>query len=201
MNKAFWSRFKHFGRLLVKMYLFLTPSKTDGRVPSQQGAATTCNLSYREVSQQKCVQTLLASLGVVIGQNSAPQWGWGGGGLRAKFTPTVGGGERGYWKYQIAAILDTKSRISRHHHQVELAQTPWMVCFPATLSFQGHIIFPDLPASKKFVWRKDILRNRSIGCPCICLICCFVIVFCKQIEKEQCREEYLREHLALTLSP
>ena len=76
------------------MYLFLTPSKTDGRVPSQQGAPTTCNLSYREVSQQKCVQTLLASLGVVIGQNSAPHWGWGGGGeggLRAKFTPTVGG--------------------------------------------------------------------------------------------------------------
>ena len=59
------------------MYLFLTPSKTDGRVPSQQGAPTTCNLSYREVSQQKCVQTLLASLGVVIGQNSAPQRGWG----------------------------------------------------------------------------------------------------------------------------
>ena len=26
------------GRLLGKMYLFLTPSKTDGRVPSQQGA-------------------------------------------------------------------------------------------------------------------------------------------------------------------
>ena len=74
MNKAF------FLSLLVKIYLFLTPSKTDGRVPSQQGAPTTCNLSYREVSQQKCVQTLLASLGVVIGQNSAPHWGWGGGG-------------------------------------------------------------------------------------------------------------------------
>ena len=37
MNKAFWSRFKHFGRLLRKIYLFLTPSKTDERVPSQQG--------------------------------------------------------------------------------------------------------------------------------------------------------------------
>ena len=33
--------FKHFGRLLEKIYLFLTPSKTDGSVPSQQGAPTT----------------------------------------------------------------------------------------------------------------------------------------------------------------
>ena len=78
MNKAFRSRFKNFGRLLAKMYLFLTPSKTDVRVPSQQGAPTTCNLTYWEVSQQTCVQTLLASLGVVIGQNSAPQFECGG---------------------------------------------------------------------------------------------------------------------------
>ena len=34
MKKAFWKHFKHFGRLLAKIYLFLTPSKTDGRVPS-----------------------------------------------------------------------------------------------------------------------------------------------------------------------
>ena len=40
--------------------------------PGQQGAPTTCNL---EVSQQTYVQTLLASLGVVIWQNSALQWG------------------------------------------------------------------------------------------------------------------------------
>ena len=32
-----------------KTYLFLTsPSKTDGRVPSEQGAPTTCNLTYWE---------------------------------------------------------------------------------------------------------------------------------------------------------
>ena len=63
--------FKHFGRLLAKIYLmYLTPSKTDGRVPSQQGAPTTYNLTYWEVSQQTYVQTLLSSLGVVIGQNS-----------------------------------------------------------------------------------------------------------------------------------
>ena len=36
VNKVFWDYFKHFGRLLEKNYLFLTPGKTDGRVPSQQ---------------------------------------------------------------------------------------------------------------------------------------------------------------------
>ena len=56
-NKAFWSHFKHFGRIAGKMYLFHTPSKTDGRVPSQQGAPTTWKLTYREVSQQTYVQT------------------------------------------------------------------------------------------------------------------------------------------------
>ena len=61
----------HFGRLLEKIYLFLTPSKTTGRVPSQQGAPTTCNLTYWEVSQQTYVRFEC--------------------GHRAKFSPPVGG--------------------------------------------------------------------------------------------------------------
>ena len=92
------------------MYLFLTPSKTDGGVNSQQGAPTTCNLTYWEVSQQPYVQTLLASLGVVKGQNSPLKWrggGWQemGVGLGAKFTPLVGGGtpfwQIAHYSYQI----------------------------------------------------------------------------------------------------
>ena len=81
-NKAFWNHFEHFGRLLGKMYLFLTPSKTDGRVHSQQGAPTTYNLIYWEFSQHTCVQTLLASLGVlgvVKARKSVFQWGLGRG--------------------------------------------------------------------------------------------------------------------------
>ena len=35
-----------------KIYLFLTASKTDEEVPSQQGAPSTYNLTYWEVSQQ-----------------------------------------------------------------------------------------------------------------------------------------------------
>ena len=53
--------------------------KTIGRVRSQQGAPSTCNLTYWEVSQQTYVQTLMASLGVVRWQNSALQGGGEGG--------------------------------------------------------------------------------------------------------------------------
>ena len=80
MNNAFWSHFKHFGRLLGKIYLFLPSRKTDGRIPSQQGAPTTCNLTLWEVSQPTYVQTLLTSFAVVIGKNSDLQWAEGGGG-------------------------------------------------------------------------------------------------------------------------
>ena len=52
LKKHEWSYFKHFGRLLGNIYLFLTASKTDGEVPSQQGAPSTCNPTHCEVSQQ-----------------------------------------------------------------------------------------------------------------------------------------------------
>ena len=86
MLNAFWSHFKHFGRFLGKSYLFHTPNKTDGRVPSQQGALTPCNLTYWEASQLKFVQPLLTSLGVGRGRNlSVGGGGWGEGG-------------RGFWQ-------------------------------------------------------------------------------------------------------
>ena len=72
MDKAFWSHFKNFGRFLEKKFKCSprhTPSKTEGRVPRQQTAPTTWNLTYWEVSQQTHLQTLLATLGVVQEQN------------------------------------------------------------------------------------------------------------------------------------
>ena len=68
------------GRLLEKMYVFLTPSKTDGRVPRQQGVPTTCNLTYWGVSQQTYLQTLLTGLGEATGKNSEIRGGGGEGG-------------------------------------------------------------------------------------------------------------------------
>ena len=79
--------------------------------------------------------TLLANLGVVIGQISALQWGqWWEGlienwvwrkGERAKFTSSVGEGKKRFWQIEhirIPAILDSKS-----------PQAPWIACFPVTL--------------------------------------------------------------------
>ena len=101
---------------------------------SQQGAPTTCNLTYWEVSQQTYVQTLLPSLGVVIEQE-------------------VRLGGRGFW--QIAPTT------------FKSPQTPLIVYFPATISFQGHINFPISPGQQKFAWGTDILSSRSIGYPWI----------------------------------
>ena len=64
------------------MYLFLTPSKTDGRVPSQQGAPTTRNLTYWEVTRKR------------MSRHYWPVWVWSWG----KIKPLVGGGGRGVGK-------------------------------------------------------------------------------------------------------
>ena len=97
MNKGFWIHLKHFGRLLGKIYLFLTPSKTAGRVPSQ------------DLEEEKRLAA---------------------------------------WQQEpitlIAAILDIKS-----------PQTLWFVFFPATLSFQGHIISSTYPSQQKFAEQID----------------------------------------------
>ena len=83
------------------MFLFLTPGKTNGRVPSLQGTRTTCNQTYWEVSQQTYFQTLLASMGVVKGQHPTL---WGGGGtnecgcvleVKGEINPLSGGRGRG----------------------------------------------------------------------------------------------------------
>ena len=98
------------------MYPFLTPSKTDGRVPSQQGAPTTYNLTYWEVLQKTyiCPKHYWPVWVWPKGKIQTFSWGvrWRGGrfltnitgqfgcGLRAKFRPLVegwGGGGEGFW--------------------------------------------------------------------------------------------------------
>ena len=99
MNKAFLSYFKHFETFLGKMYLVLTPRKTAGRVPSQQGAPATCNLTYWEVSKQTDRLPLFyhddikgyAAYGVVCPHIT----GQLGCGYRAKFSTSLGGGGGG----------------------------------------------------------------------------------------------------------
>ena len=147
MNKAFWNHFKHFERLLGKIYLLLTPCKTDGRVPSRQGIPTTKSYNQQpdllgsfpadvRPGQELLVQTLLASWGVRCNHS-------------AKFSPSVGVGG--------VAILHTKSQ-----------KTTWIIFFPATLSFQGYIYFSKSPSQQKLpeeqiFWGTDPLAAPVIG--------------------------------------
>ena len=69
-----------------------------------------------------------------------------------------GWGGRGFWQITLVApILQTKS-----------PQTPWIVFFPAALAFEGNIVSSTAPSQQNFAWRTHSLRNRYIGCPCIC---------------------------------
>ena len=135
MLNAFWSHFKHFGRLLGKSYLFHTPSKTDGRVPSQQGALTPCNLTYWEASQLKFVQPLLTSLGVGRGRNlSVGGGGWGDGGG-----------------------LLTNNTFQLFYNSTHFS--------PATLSFQGHYFVQISQPAKIGLEEQIFLRNRWLVAP------------------------------------
>ena len=98
---------------------------------------TTYNLTYWEFSQQTCVQTLLASLGVlgvVKARKSAFQWGLGRGrgrGRNSSLHLCVLGGGRCF--RQIAHSSYPRHRIPSYtlHY-----------LFPSNTFLQGHIIFP-----------------------------------------------------------
>ena len=112
--------------------------------------STTCNRTYCEVSQQTSREpgprAKLGGGGVGREENGCGPRGWGGG--------------RFFWQITLVApILQIKS-----------PQTPWIVFFPATLAFEGNIVSSTAPSQQNFAWRTHILRNRSIGCPCICYI-------------------------------
>ena len=74
-NKAWIKLSEAIFPLPEKSYPYHTPRKSEGRVLSKQGAPTTCNLTYWEVSQKKYVQTSQASW----------EWSWG------KIKPFSGG--------------------------------------------------------------------------------------------------------------
>ena len=158
MNKGFWGHLKHFGRLLGKIYLFLTPSKTNARVLSHQGSHTTCNLTYSEVSQQTYVRTLETGLGVVLGKIRTFS---GEGGLEKRVSPKgeihpfsrergLGGRE----KVKIIAAGAYHPDGSYSRHQIPFRHSD-LSFFPATLSFQGHIISSTSPSQQKFAEQID----------------------------------------------
>ena len=151
------------------LLLFLTSNKTDGRVPSQEGAYTTCNLTYWEVSQQTYLQTLLASLVVAKGHNSDLISGRGGGlgkigvAKRATFSPSVkregGGGELVRKIHVIYSRHQFPSDTNNHLY-------PRKTFRPGTCYF-----FKIFQPAKIGLKNRYFLRNRSIGCPCFSFTC------------------------------
>ena len=58
------------------------------------------------------------------------------------------------YKQPVAAILDFKSPL-----------TPWIIFFPATLSFQGLLFLPHLPASKNLHEEQIFWGTDPLGAP------------------------------------
>ena len=152
MNKDVWSYFKHFGRLLGK--IFSDPhSQQDWRRGSQPAR---CTLSLQP--------DLLGSFPADVGH-------------RAKFSPSGGRGRSliGNWVWPKGYIHpfsgdgvggggEAKRFLTDSAQQ--LSYTSNHLRHPQFSNFQGHIILSKSPSQQKFAWRRDILRNRFIGCPC-----------------------------------
>ena len=137
MNKAFWKHFKRFGRLLGKWFICSSlPARLMEEFPASKVRLQPVTWLTGTFSQQSYVQTLLASLGMVIGKNSARQW-------QIEHTS--------YLRHQRTKFPQTPWIV---YFSVTLS-----------LSFHDHIIFSKYPSQQKIAWRTYIKRNRSIGCP------------------------------------
>ena len=95
-----------------------------------------------------CGRRAILRRSVGEGGNAVGQWLWRTGAIH----PVSWGGGGGGVSVNIA-ILDVK-----------YPQTPRIVFFPRTVSFQGHFITSTSPNQQKIARRTDILSNRSIGC-------------------------------------
>ena len=146
------------------MYVFLTPSKTDGRVPSQQGVPTTCNLTYWEVSQQTYLQALLAGLSEATGQNSDLQGGVEGGietwvWPKGEFIPS-GGGE--------VSCKKTHARFSTH----QIPTDTHSYIFPSNTFHLWTYHFFQTPIQQKTgLKNRYFLETDLLGAPDACYGC------------------------------
>ena len=118
---------------MEKIYLFLTPGKTDGRVHSQQGAPTTGNIIYWDFPSRRMSKRYWL-VWVWSNWKSAFQCGGGGGEIHPFTCVCWGGG---------GEMFETNST-SRHR----IPSYTLHYLFPRNTFLQGHIIFSNLPASK-----------------------------------------------------
>ena len=146
--------------------MFLIPSKTDGKVPSQQGVPTTCNLTYWEVSQQTYLQAPLTGLGEAQGH-------------RTKFRPSVGGrgGHRnmGVAKRRIYSFWGWGSFWQKTHARYSTHQIPTdthSYIFPSNTFHLWTYHFFQTPIQRKTGRRTYIfLETDLLGAPDACYGC------------------------------
>ena len=116
---------------MEKIYLFLTPGKTDGRVHSQQGAPTTGNIIYWDFPSRRMSKRYWL-VWVWSNWKSAFQCGGGGGGGRGRNSSLhLRVLRRGGRCFRQIAPLD-----------IESPHTPFIIYFPATLSYKDILFFP-----------------------------------------------------------
>ena len=144
MKNAFWSHFKHFWRLLEKIYLFPAPSKT------------TYNLQLDSVLDSFPADMLCPDItGQFVCRHRAKFSSFSGSGVCVCIGEGRGAAAaRGLW--QIARISYSRLRIPS-----DTLNCP----FPTNIFFPRTYFFSKSPSQHKFAWITDILRNRSIGYP------------------------------------
>ena len=135
-----------FFNIAGKNYLFLFPSKTHKKFPSQEdkiGWFPSQLQSEEPASRKSAVFYIVVTMGVAKGHKSTLQWGGGGGNLLFKVFP----------------IINSKTNRSA------------VTNFPVSSS--EHLLFCQ-PA--RFLWGTDKVRNRFVGCPLnhdACKLICF----------------------------
>ena len=173
----FFFFFFFFFLLLLLLLLFLTsnkPDRHDGRVPSQQGASTTCNLTYWEVSHQTYLQTLLASLVVAKGHNSdlLSGRGGGGGGSKERSVWPKGRHFRLQWRRGKGGggELLTKIHVTYSRHQLPFDTNNYL--HPGKTFLPGTYFFlQNLPASKNWPEEQIFWGTDPLGVPVFHLPC------------------------------
>ena len=136
--------------------------------------ATTCNLIYWEVSQQTYVQTLLPSLGVVIGRNSALTSNQIPSDTMNCLFPSNTFLPRTYYSFQVskAAKICLKNRYfeERIRWMPCIGPKTWVQCQFFSASKRGFLVKrnltdvprnPNIPRKKKKRKESMILRLRS----------------------------------------
>ena len=108
-------------------------SKTDGRVPNQKVAPTTCNLTNVRRGRRAKLRPSVEG-----GGGGVEKWVW----PKAKFTPSVGGGVGARGKRCYCQIAHSS------YSRLQNTSNTTNCLFPSSTASKGILFLPHLPVSK-----------------------------------------------------